>query len=415
MNFIKSSLLTGVATLIRIFSNLIITKIVASYFGTSGMVLLGQLGNLVSFVRAISTGGVQQGTVKLIAESEDEKKQHAVISASIQISIFFSAGIFLILIAFRKPLGNYFFLTQKYNYIFYAIAFSVVFYAVNIIFLSILNGKRQLKLFVVATILANLVGFIISLLFIYLFKIEGLLIAFSLNQSIAIISTIFLIKNERWFRWSVAFKKVDFSHFKKLFNYSFMALSSAILVPLLYILIRKLILSKHGVDAAGYWEALIRISSVFIIIMSTAYSTYLLPSFSALKGKELSVELFKIYKIVIPIAIVSALAIYLIKEYIVLFLYSDSFLPIVDFFKYQLIGDSIKIVTYVTAFLMIAKAKVGYYVLSECIQFAAYFGFSIYLVDDFGVEGVTMAYMYTAIISLGFQLLIFRKTLWVKN
>ena len=72
MNFIKSSLLTGVATLIRIFSNLIITKIVASYFGTSGMVLLGQLGNLVSFVRAISTGGVQQGTVKLIAESEDD-------------------------------------------------------------------------------------------------------------------------------------------------------------------------------------------------------------------------------------------------------------------------------------------------------------------------------------------------------
>ena len=101
MNFINSALLTGVSTLIRVISNVVLTKVIAISFGPSGMVLFGHINNLVSFVRVFSTGGVQHGTVTLVAENENNNQQLP-INASIQISLFCSVIIGFILIIFKK-------------------------------------------------------------------------------------------------------------------------------------------------------------------------------------------------------------------------------------------------------------------------------------------------------------------------
>ena len=303
MNFVNSSLFTGISTLIRVISNIVITKVIAISLGPSGMVLLGQINNLVSFVRTLSTGGVQQGIVKLVAESENNNQQMP-INASVQISLFSSFTCGLFLIVFREQLGMYIFFTLDYNYLFFIIAAAIIPYAINIIFVSVLNGMRQLKLFVVANIISNILGLIISLLFIYFFKVEGLLIAFSINQSIAIISTLYLIRNQNWWKSIFRLVIIDKIYFKKLFSYSVMALVSASTVPVAYIIIRTLVITEIGEVQAGHWEALIRVSSVLVMVMATSYSTYLLPTLSSIKKEDLRKELYKIYKIVIPIAII---------------------------------------------------------------------------------------------------------------
>ncbi|AOR27703.1 lipopolysaccharide biosynthesis protein [Formosa sp. Hel1_33_131] len=414
MNFVNSSLFTGISTLIRVISNIVITKVIAISLGPSGMVLLGQINNLVSFVRTLSTGGVQQGIVKLVAESENNNQQMP-INASVQISLFSSFTCGLFLIVFREQLGMYIFFTLDYNYLFFIIAAAIIPYAINIIFVSVLNGMRQLKLFVVANIISNILGLIISLLFIYFFKVEGLLIAFSINQSIAIISTLYLIRNQNWWKSIFRLVIIDKIYFKKLFSYSVMALVSASTVPVAYIIIRTLVITEIGEVQAGHWEALIRVSSVLVMVMATSYSTYLLPTLSSIKKEDLRKELYKIYKIVIPIAIIFPLLIFILKDYVVLFLYSEEFIKVVSLFKYQLIGDGFRIISYVTGFLILAKSHVKLYVMNELIQFILYVGLSTILIKKIGLEGVTLAYMLTAMTCLLFQLIVFRKILWVKN
>ena len=414
MNFVNSSLFTGISTLIRVISNIVITKVIALSLGPSGMVLLGQINNLVSFVRTLSTGGVQQGIVKLVAESENNNQQMP-INASVQISLFSSFTCGLFLIVFREQLGMYIFFTLDYNYLFFIIAAAIIPYAINIIFVSVLNGMRQLKLFVVANIISNILGLIISLLFIYFFKVEGLLIAFSINQSIAIISTLYLIRNQNWWKSIFRLVIIDKIYFKKLFSYSVMALVSASTVPVAYIIIRTLVITEIGEVQAGHWEALIRVSSVLVMVMATSYSTYLLPTLSSIKKEDLRKELYKIYKIVIPIAIIFPLLIFILKDYVVLFLYSEEFIKVVSLFKYQLIGDGFRIISYVTGFLILAKSHVKLYVMNELIQFILYVGLSTILIKKIGLEGVTLAYMLTAMTCLLFQLIVFRKILWVKN
>ncbi|SEB69608.1 polysaccharide transporter, PST family [Tenacibaculum sp. MAR_2009_124] len=417
MNFVKSSLLTGISAIIRVLSNLIITKIVAITMGASGMVLLGQVTNLIGFVRALSTGGVQQGTVKLVAEISDNQAEFKdPINASIQISLLCSTVLVLLLILFRKTIGLYFFSTTDYNYLFFVISGAVFFYSLNVIYLSVLNGLRHLRLYIIANIVGNIIGLLVSLILISFFESHGLLIAFSINQSIAVVSTLYLIRNQNWYSVILALKsKINKKYIKKLLAYSSMNIVSAITVPLAYVLIRKIIIKERSVDEAGYWEALIRISSVFVMIIATAYSTYLLPAFSILKEKKLRLELLNIYKIVIPLAIVSSSLIFLFKDYIITILFSRDFESVAGFFRFQLIGDTFKIITYVTGFLLIAKGKVKYYIINEIIQFSVYVGFSLLLISKKGIEGATMAYMVTAIICCVYQLLVFRKILWLKD
>ena len=163
---------------------------------------------------------------------------------------------------------------------------------------------------------------------------------------------------------------------------------------------------------AGYWEAVIRVSSVIVMFMATSYSTYLLPTITTLKNDALKIELNRTYKIVIPIAIIFPLVIFILKDYVILFLYSEEFIKAVSLFKYQLIGDGIRIITYVTGFLMLAKSHIKIYVINELIQFILYVGLSTILIKSLRLEGVTIAYMFSALGCFIFQLVVYRKILW---
>ena len=182
-----------------------------------------------------------------------------------------------------------------------------------------------------------------------------------------------------------------------------------------YFLLRKLIGDRLGIDQAGMWEALVRLSSVFLMVLAASYSTYLLPTFSSLSKNELRKELFKVYKIVIPISFIGVLALYFLRVFIIKILYSDEFLPIQDLFLYQILGDGIKAITLVTGYLIIAKGMTKAYVFNEVLQMAVYMSVSYLLLDQFKLLGVTIAHLTTALSCLVFQLILFRKVLWPKN
>lgn len=88
-----------------------------------------------------------------------------------------------------------------------------------------------------------------------------------------------------------------------------MALTSALCVPLSQILIRSHTSNKFGVQYAGYWQAMIRLSGAYLMLVTTTLSTYYLPRLSELKSikKEIYIE----YKFIFPGALIGAFAIYI--------------------------------------------------------------------------------------------------------
>ena len=64
MNFIRTSLYSGVSTAISILVRLISNKIIAVYLGTSGIFLLGQLKDFLRLSNVFSGFGIENGIIK---------------------------------------------------------------------------------------------------------------------------------------------------------------------------------------------------------------------------------------------------------------------------------------------------------------------------------------------------------------
>ncbi len=146
------------------------------------------------------------------------------------------------------------------------------------------------------------------------------------------------------------------------------------------------------------------------MIITTSLGVYYLPRLSEIQdNKELRKEIFSGYKIIMPIVILASLIIFLLKEYVVLIAFSKNFMPMIDLFAWQLIGDVIKIASWLLAYLMLAKAMTKTYISLEILGSLSFVLLSIYFVDNYGLVGITYAYALNYFLYMFVMIYIFRK------
>jgi PST family polysaccharide transporter len=189
-----------------------------------------------------------------------------------------------------------------------------------------------------------------------------------------------------------------------------MAITSALTVPASHLIVRNYIGENLSWDDAGYWQGIWYISSMYLMVVTTSLSVYYLPRLSEIQdNSELKKEVFNGYKIIIPIVIVMALLIFLLKEYIILIAFNDKFMPMIELFKWQLIGDVIKIASWLLGMLMLAKAMTKVFIITEILFSINFILLSIFFINHFGLVGITYAYSLNYLLYLGMMILIFRK------
>jgi len=142
------------------------------------------------------------------------------------------------------------------------------------------------------------------------------------------------------------------------------------------------------------------------MVVTTSLSTYYLPRLSELNNiDELKKEIFYGYRILLPITLIMASCIYLLREYIVLILFTPKFMPMTNLFLFQLIGDVLKITAWLMSFLMLAKAMIKLFIVSEIVFGCSFVLFSYLFINQYGLVGATYAYalnylLYLIVISI---------------
>src|SRR5690554_1598465 len=175
-----------------------------------------------------------------------------------------------------------------------------------------------------------------------------------------------------------------------------MAFTSAACVPVSHILIRTHLAYTLGVDAAGYWEAMWRLSGAYLMLVTTTLSLYYLPRLSELKEpSEIRKEILQGYKIILPVAAACGVIIYLLRDFIIGVLFTEDFIPMRELFAWQMIGDTLKIGSWLLGYVLIAKAAFKFVMITE-LFFSIIFYFSVVLFTNFfGVEGSAIAHTFT--------------------
>ena len=394
MSLIKTSLLNGIAVAVKVASALVLNKILAVYVGPAGYAIIGQFQNVVSIVVSLAGGVVATGVTKATAQHfDDEAKQHAVWQTAIRFSLVASliAGISLLFLG--NWMSEWLLHRTDMSSVFVWLALTLPAMAANNLLLAIVNGKKEVGIYVIANIIGSLLSLLVIGLLAYYFGLYGALIAFTINPAIVLLSTAAMVARTDWFKAKFLWGQMNRPALRELSGFGLMGLTSALAIPISYMLIRDHLATNLGLTAAGYWQASWKISEIYLMLVTTTLSVYYLPRIAEIKtAQELKTEIIKVYRFVMPIVAVGAVTIYVLRDFIIHTLFTPDFLPMRELFPWQLAGDVIKIGSWILAYIMLGRAMVKVFVMTEVAFSISFVVLSWLLVGKFGLIGVPMAY-----------------------
>ncbi|MBC8882666.1 oligosaccharide flippase family protein [Flavobacterium piscinae] len=298
----KISSLNSFAILLKIGFGLVISKILAIYVGPAGMALVGNLRNFQTSLESFVTLGFQNGIVKYTAQFKGDKNQFKKLISTVSITITLFILLFGIgLYVFREVIASYLFGSEnEYEIIIKAIIFSLPFYGFSLFYF--LNQRiREIQKVVYISVIGNIFGFVFSLFLVLNYNVLGALFAMVLAPiTNFFIATFFVFKEIKLFQF-IQLKFFDKSILNNLSSYSAMALFSAISGPLIYIFLRNHLINTAGIDVAGFWESMSRISSYYMLFVSSLMSMYFLPQLAVSNKEETKLIFRNYYKTIVPV------------------------------------------------------------------------------------------------------------------
>jgi PST family polysaccharide transporter len=397
LTLIKTLVLNGVATFVKLATLLALNKIIAVYVGPAGYALIGQFSNIVSIVGAIFGGGfVAAGVTKYTAENNgNEERQKEIWHSASAIVFFTSLPISMLILWYHQELALILLGDSKFGSSLVFLALSLPLMGLNSLLLSIVNGKKEFRKFVSQNIYASIFGALISGGLIAAYGLIGALAAISLNQSLVLLITIWIFKDAEWLKIKNLIGIINKNRIKSLLTYTLIPLSGAIIAPLGQYIIRHNLIEKFGVISAGDWQAVFKISEIYLMLFTATLSVYYLPRLSEIRDiDEIKKEIIKVYKFILPMTVLTAFIIYQLRELVVIILFTKEFSGMSDLFFWQLIGDVLKIGSWIISFIMVAKGMVRWFILSELFFTSTWIIFTLIFTWLLGIKGATVAFAF---------------------
>ncbi len=370
------------------------SKAIALFIGASGMALVGNLRNFLSSLEALGTLGIQNGIIKRVAENySDKKKLSRLFSVHFLGILILSVILGIGIVIFSEFISNKIFDQGNYSTVLRAIGILFPFQALNVYCIAFLNGLSRYKKVVWVNSVSYLSGLVLSVVLMYFFRTMGALLAVSVIGLVLFLVSFYFVKEEIT-GFQIENLRSSFKELKGTLSYGLMSLFSAVISPLIYLFIRNLVINWDSLDAAGYYEAMNKISALYMMFISSMITLYYLPEFS--KNTDQIRTLTKNYLTkIIPLFVLALSVLYLLRMYFIPLFLSKEFLPVSHLFFWQMLGDIFKAASLILGIQFYARKLVKPYFVFEIISFATMISLSWFLISYAKVEGAVMAYCGT--------------------
>lgn len=414
MTLIKTSLLSFIATAVKLSTALVINKAVALYIGPSGLALIGQFQNMLQLAMTASQGAINAGVTKYTAEiGADDEKLPELFSTAVKISLTCSITVGLLLIILSNYAATNFLNDSKYSYVFIILGFTIVFYTLNSLLLSIVNGLKEVPVFIGINITQSIYSLIFTTALVYFFGLQGAFVALVTNQSVIFVFVLWRLRGHPLIKLQYFKAKFNKVFASKLGKYALMSITAAILGPVSHIIIRNHLGQSFGWQAAGYWQAIWYISTMYLMVITTSLSIYYLPRLSEINNKdELRKELISGYKIILPVVSLLALGMFTLKDFIIFILFSEDFQPMRELFLWQLVGDVLKITAWLLAYIMVAKSMIKSFIISEILATSSFVLLTMLFTSSYGLIGITYAFALNYLVYLALVYFLVRQKIF---
>tara|TARA_B100000508_G_scaffold139848_1_gene139092 strand:- start:536 stop:1390 length:855 start_codon:yes stop_codon:yes gene_type:complete len=263
------------------------------------------------------------------------------------------------------------------------------------------NGLSKYKSFAKIEITAYVVTAVVTVYLLFNHQLDGVLISIAITPLIQVLVMLFLFI--KILKEYVQFSKLKFKIplWKSLLAFTFMSFFSTILLNQVEIEVRNMIESRIGEDQAGIWTGLIFISKNYMVFLNALLTLYVLPQFAGIFDKEgFYKEVKSIYKTLLPLFGFGMILVYLFRDIAIGLLFKDDYTAMSPLFKWQLLGDFIRLAAVILGYQFLAKKMVYNFVFTEILSVGLFYVFSIYFIDIYGLEGVVIAHFWRYVIYL---------------
>ena len=184
-------------------------------------------------------------------------------------------------------------------------------------------------------------------------------------------------------------------------------------MSLIFLAIIKNLIACIGIQEAGYWEAITRISSYYLLFISSILTLYFLPKLAVANTNQDTKKVFwSYYKTIFPFVFIGLLIVYYSRFLIVKILFTPAFLPVTTLFFWQLVGDLLKMASWILGYQFFAKKLTTAFIITELFSLSITYFSSIFLIKTIGIQGVVMAHALTYFVYLLVLSIYFRKSLF---
>ena len=412
----KITSLNSVHILLKLIFGFITSKALALFVGANGMAYVGNFRAFLNVLENFSLLGIQNAVVKYVSEFQNDRSKLKSVLATFGLLLLTSSiaiSLFLILGAdyLSKQIFNH---SEIYSFVFYRIAVVFPLYVFSTFCISVVNGFQEYKNVIYIQIISSAIALIFSVFFIYYYSTIGALVSLIFAPIFVFFVSLFYLKKHIRFRDVLSIEFFDFKVVKNLSEYVLMALVSGIIGSFVLLEIRTDIVAITGLQQAGIYEGLQRISSYYLLFVSSIMAIYFYPKLAEMNSNSKEIVLHYL-KTIIPLFTIGLVIIYFLRKLIIQVLFSSEFESMESLFLWQLIGDVLKATSLIFGTLLIAKKQTKVFIITEIISLCIMYFSSNWMLHSFGINGIVMAHTFTYFMYLLVMVFIFFKKMKSNN
>jgi PST family polysaccharide transporter len=408
----KITSLNSVHILLKLVFGFITSKALAIFVGANGMAYVGNFRAFLNVAENFSLLGIQNAIVKYVSEYQHDKSKLKSVLATFGLLLLASSIVIsLVLIFGANYLSNQIFHhSEIYSFVFYVLAILFPLYVFSTFCISVVNGFQEYKKVIYIQIISSSIALLFSVFLIYYYETFGALISLVLAPVFVFFVSLFYLRNVISLFDVFSFQSFDFSVVKNLSEYVLMALVSGVIGSFVLLEIRTDVIEITGLKNAGIYEGLQRISSYYLLFISSIMSIYFYPKLAATNSNTKEI-IFNYLKTIIPVFAIGLVLIYFLRKFIIQVLFSTEFESMESLFLWQLVGDLLKATSLIFGTILIATKQTKAFIITEIVSLIIMYYSTNWMLHAIGINGIVIAHTFTYFMYLIVLVIYFRKKL----
>lgn len=385
-------------------SQLVVNKLISTSFGPAGMGVYGLWQNFSQILASFSNGSTNNGIIVSVSKDRDAIRE--VLKSAMGITLIFALALSLLSLVFYPYLSNQFFegKVSVSNIVLLAACLPLIGWGICLS--NVQNGLQSTN----DQLLTNVAVPVFYIGAIWLATRAqnlGMVIScFTLAQAAPLFILFFFLKKRLGY-WPVVPPKFT-SATKVLLSHSSMSVAFSLSFPLATLIIREKLLQNAGLETSGYFDSLLRLSSIGFALISAMVSIYFLPNLAAMPEEKIFPHYVRTYKYLFVMYGTGIIGAATLAPQLMALLYSEKFLPAAGLLLPLVVGDLFKTLHYVNLNFLVSRNKARPFILIEFGAAALYLllcflsGFTV-------VRTILFAYIFTYFLSSVLSVVLLKK------